>query len=373
MADAYTNTTTISNLVQTAYDRALEFQLRDMPLFRNFADKRPVQQTAPGTSIVFQLYNDLAEQTGTLTEGTDPDAIAVGNTSTVTVTLAEYGAAVLETRKLSAVALSDVDPAIVDMVTRNCVASIDTAAQTVVRGGTHYIRKNSGTIKTDAALSSAGTGTTVLTTSTDIFSSAMARLAVTKLRALKATRVRATCTASCFTLRLRTTSVRRPAPAAGARRTSTTPTATSGTPRLVRTRARSTSSPRVATRRLTVPRPRRSTGATPWAAGPCRGCRLGPADRLRQRGRQAPAHPPGGLEGPDGLVGLPPGRPGAFRDGFVCRVTESTPRKPAPATPGAGFRFLRKGTGWRRSLTRSRRRRSGRGQPEPTGCSTATG
>lgn len=186
MADAYTNTSTISNLVQTAYDRALEFQLRDMPLFRNFADKRPVQQTAPGTSIVFQLYNDLAEQTSTLTEGTDPDAIAVGNTSTVTVTLAEYGAAVLETRKLSAVALSDVDPAIVDMVTRNCVASIDTAAQTVIRGGTHYIRKNSGTIKTDAGLSSAGTGTTVLTTATDIFSSAMARLAVTKLRALKA-------------------------------------------------------------------------------------------------------------------------------------------------------------------------------------------
>jgi len=186
MADAYTNTTTISNLVQTAYDRALEFQLRDMPLFRNFADKRPVQQAMPGSSVVFQLYNDISEQTATLTEGTDPDAVSIGNTSTVTVSLAEYGAAVLETRKLSALSLSDVDPAVVDIVTRNCVASLDSAAQAVVRGGTHYIRKNSGTIKTDAGLSSAGTGTTVLTTATDIFSSPMARLAVTKLRALKA-------------------------------------------------------------------------------------------------------------------------------------------------------------------------------------------
>ena len=106
MANTYTGSSTISNqtgmtnLVQSAYDRYVEMALRSQPLIRDIADKRPVQQAMPGSSVVFQIYADLATATSTLTENVDPDAVALSNTSTVTVTLNEYGNAALLTRKL---------------------------------------------------------------------------------------------------------------------------------------------------------------------------------------------------------------------------------------------------------------------------------
>lgn len=41
MADAFTGTAALANLVQTAYDRLVEFALRSEPMFRTVADKRP--------------------------------------------------------------------------------------------------------------------------------------------------------------------------------------------------------------------------------------------------------------------------------------------------------------------------------------------
>ena len=76
MANAYTDTTSGSlgtSLVQTAYDRYVEFALRAVPLVRDVADKRPVQQAMPGSSVVFQIYTDLAAATTPLSESTDSD------------------------------------------------------------------------------------------------------------------------------------------------------------------------------------------------------------------------------------------------------------------------------------------------------------
>ena len=97
MADAYTGTSAMGNLVQAAYDRYVEFALRSQPQFRALADKRPVQQAMPGSSVVFSLYQDMSQATSALTETTDPDAVAIGNATQVTVTLAEYGNTVLNT------------------------------------------------------------------------------------------------------------------------------------------------------------------------------------------------------------------------------------------------------------------------------------
>jgi len=77
MANAYTGTSAMSNLVKAAYDRYVEFALRSQPMFRDLADKRPVQQAMPGSSVVFSLYQDLAAATTALTETVDPDAVAV--------------------------------------------------------------------------------------------------------------------------------------------------------------------------------------------------------------------------------------------------------------------------------------------------------
>ena len=139
MANAYTDTTALAGLVKTAYDRYVEFALRSQPLFRNLADKRPVQQAMPGSSVVFSLYNDLAAATSTLTETVDPDAVAISNVDTVSVTLNEYGNVVLNTRKLGEFAFSDVDPGVANIVAYNMADSIDKIVVNVLRAGTNVI------------------------------------------------------------------------------------------------------------------------------------------------------------------------------------------------------------------------------------------
>lgn len=177
MADAYTDTTALSNLVQTAYDRLVEFALRSQPLFRTVADKRPAQQAMPGSSVVFNLYNDLSTATTTLTEDVDVSAVAVPQTSNVTVTLNEYGNAVVSSRKLRLFSLSDVDPAIADMVAYNMADSVDTLVQNELRNATNIAAIQGGTLSFAGAVGSV--------TGTDVFNSAIVRGVVAKLRANK--------------------------------------------------------------------------------------------------------------------------------------------------------------------------------------------
>lgn len=177
MADAYTGTSAMGNLVQAAYDRYVEFALRSQPQFRALADKRPVQQAMPGSSVVFSLYQDMSQATSALTETTDPDAVAIGNPTQVTVTLAEYGNTVLNTRKLGEFAFSDVDPAIANIVGYNMLDSIDKLVVTVLDGGTNVLFGTGG--------SSDPTGTSSVAAE-DVIAGADVRKAVSKLRAGKA-------------------------------------------------------------------------------------------------------------------------------------------------------------------------------------------
>ena len=139
-------------------------------MFRNLADKRPVQQAMPGSSVVFSLYQDLAAATGTLTETTDPDAVAISDVNTVSVTLNEYGNTVLNTRKLGEFAFSDVDPAVANLVASNLADSIDKVVVGVLRQGSNVIYSGSAT---------ATSGVTAAMT----LGGAQIRKAVAKLRA----------------------------------------------------------------------------------------------------------------------------------------------------------------------------------------------
>ena len=189
MANAYTDTSSGSlgtSLVQTAYDRYVEFALRAVPLVRDVADKRPVQQAMPGSSVVFQIYTDLAQATTALSETTDPDAVALGNTTQVSVTLNEYGNASLATRKLELFSLSDVDPAIADIIAFNMADSLDTVALGALTGGTNAIAEvNGAAVSTYAGTYTNGT-TQKSILATDTIKSRDIRLAVAKLRANKA-------------------------------------------------------------------------------------------------------------------------------------------------------------------------------------------
>jgi N4-gp56 family major capsid protein len=189
MSNAYTDSSSGSlgnYLVQTAYDRYVEFALRAVPMVRDVADKRPVQQAMPGSSVVFQIYTDLAQATAPLSETVDPDAVALGNTTQVSVTLNEYGNASLATRKLELFSLSDVDPAIADIIAFNMADSLDTVALQALTGGPNAIAEvNNSVVSTYAGTYTNGT-TNKSILSTDVIKSRDIRLAVAKLRANKA-------------------------------------------------------------------------------------------------------------------------------------------------------------------------------------------
>jgi len=181
MANAYTTTGSASlggtvggaGLVQKAYDRLIEFALRAQPLIRSVADKTPARQSIPGSSVVLQRYVDLTQQITTLTEQTDPDAVALATPTYTTITLAEYGNAVLVTRALELFSLADVDPAVANIIAFNMADSIDTVAQNVLRTGANVLYGGART-------------STATLTSSDTFTSALARKTTAKLRANKA-------------------------------------------------------------------------------------------------------------------------------------------------------------------------------------------
>lgn len=171
---AITTTTDMAGLIKTAYDRYVEFALRNQPLVRSVADKRPAQQAMPGSTVVFSLYNDLAAATATLSESTDVDAATLPDVSTVSVTLEEKGNSALATRKLQLFSLSDVDPAIADIIAFNMADSIDKLAMEPLRQGTNVLYAGS-TATSTATISAAAT-----------IDSADIRKAVAKMRSNKA-------------------------------------------------------------------------------------------------------------------------------------------------------------------------------------------
>jgi N4-gp56 family major capsid protein len=155
-----TSSSTISNLVQTAYDQYVRMALRSIPVMRALADVKPVQQAMPGSSVVFSIYSDLATATGTLTETSDVSSIALGNPSQVTVTLNEYGSAVTTTKKLNLTSFNDVDSALADIIAYNAADSIDTVVSSVLTGGSNALYGGTATGTND--VTSSGTMTTAL-------------------------------------------------------------------------------------------------------------------------------------------------------------------------------------------------------------------
>jgi N4-gp56 family major capsid protein len=142
---------------------------------RALADVKPVQQAMPGSSVVFSIYSDLSTATGTLTETTDVDSIALGNPSQVTVTLNEYGNAVTTTKKLNLTSFNDVDAALADIIAYNAADSIDTVVASVLTGSTG----------TNVIYGGNATGTNSITSSGTI-TAANIRKAVVQLRSNKA-------------------------------------------------------------------------------------------------------------------------------------------------------------------------------------------
>jgi len=135
MVDAYTGSSTL-DFSKAAYDRMAYFALRPELYFDAAADIQPTHQSMPGASVAFTIVNDLPIQASALTETTDVSTVALSD-SQVTLTLAEYGNAVLTTAKLRGTSYVDIDPIVANVVGYNAGVSIDTIARAALDSGTN--------------------------------------------------------------------------------------------------------------------------------------------------------------------------------------------------------------------------------------------
>lgn len=174
MADVPTTTGVLTNLVKTAFSKVVDMQLWTEPMFRRFASVEYTDLTNPGSSITKYIHSDLANATSTLAETTDPDAVALANPSSVSITLNEYGNATISTLRLRQFSLSNIDVAQAELVSRNMRNSLDSLVLDVLRAGTNVVYSNAGNVDT--------TGPTNTVGATDVFSSKLVRYSVAKMR-----------------------------------------------------------------------------------------------------------------------------------------------------------------------------------------------
>jgi N4-gp56 family major capsid protein len=139
---AYTQQSSV-DVDQVAFDRIAYFALRSELLFDQAADVQPTAQAMPGSGVTFTIFNDLSAATGTLSETTDVTAVALSD-SQVTVTLNEYGNAVITTAKLRGTSFLDVDSVAANVVGYNAGDSIDQVVRDVLAGGDNVIYAGGG-------------------------------------------------------------------------------------------------------------------------------------------------------------------------------------------------------------------------------------
>jgi N4-gp56 family major capsid protein len=136
-------TTSSLSVDQVAFDRLAYFALRSELLFDQAADVQPTRQAMPGTGVTFTIFNDIAAATSTLDEVTDVTLTALSD-SQVTVTLAEYGNAVVTTAKLRGTSFLDVDVAAANIIGYNAGDSIDQVVREVLAAGDNVIYATGG-------------------------------------------------------------------------------------------------------------------------------------------------------------------------------------------------------------------------------------
>ena len=162
-----------TNTVTQAYDLYFRWQLKAMPLCRQFVDVRPQNPTHRGDSVTLQMNQyfskaDVLAATTPLDEETDVTPRQLPATTKITLTPQEYGDAVVRTIKLVNRTMVPVDPVIGKAVGAHCGDVIDYLVQNALRSGTQVYR----------AASRASTATVA---AGDTLTANMIRLSKTKL------------------------------------------------------------------------------------------------------------------------------------------------------------------------------------------------
>lgn len=179
MAAPYNDTATLTNLLATAIDRKVTFALRSRPQFRTLADTKPIPETNPGTTIVWNEYADMGTNTTPLNEITDPTGKSVANPTRIQVTVEEYGDFTVTTKKLKQFTLDkNLDGTVARLIGNAMIDTIDLLVAAKLDASTNTLRKNATVIK-DADIAA---GTVGAIAAGDVMSSSLARYAVAKFR-----------------------------------------------------------------------------------------------------------------------------------------------------------------------------------------------
>lgn len=135
MAAPNTDSATLVNLVTTAYDRQVRLSLRSVPMFRSVASTKVVDQTHPGSSVVFSIHPEMTAATTALSDNniTDPTGVALADVQRVTVTLNEYGNFTVVSKALREFALdNNLDGNVANLIAYNLANSVDIIVRNVL-------------------------------------------------------------------------------------------------------------------------------------------------------------------------------------------------------------------------------------------------
>lgn len=135
MADAFTTTATLTQATQ-AYERLAYFALRSELYFDACASIKPTRQSHPGSSVLFNIYNDLAPAITPLSETVDVDAVAISDNE-VTLALNEYGSAAITTARIRGWSYLLVSSDVANVIGYNAGLSFDCLARNPLLAGTN--------------------------------------------------------------------------------------------------------------------------------------------------------------------------------------------------------------------------------------------
>jgi N4-gp56 family major capsid protein len=139
---AYTQVSSL-DLNQTAFEKLAYFALRPELYFDRFAEVEATNATSPGATHTFTIFQDLAVASSELSETVDVTPVALSD-SQVSVTMREYGNAVVTTAKLRATSFINVDPVAANAVGYNAGISIDSVCRDVLQAGTNVVYATGG-------------------------------------------------------------------------------------------------------------------------------------------------------------------------------------------------------------------------------------
>lgn len=128
-----TGTVALNDSVKTAYSLTANFALRSNPLFEMIADVRSTNQTHSGSGVQFTFYTDMTQATANLAEAVDVTPVVLAD-SALSVTLEEYGNAVLTTAKVRGTSFLNVDADAASLVSWNMVDSMDKVVSDIANG-----------------------------------------------------------------------------------------------------------------------------------------------------------------------------------------------------------------------------------------------